>query len=100
MNIYDYLANTAPVRLLSTEQVALNIRRDEADFICAVSLTNCSIGVQENLEVFVKKPLARKAFFWGQYHPKQDIIVKEVKDGVVVTIPQLAPWSVGTIFFE
>ena len=100
LNIYDYLANTAPVRLLSTEQVALNIRRDEADFICAVSLTNCSIGVQENLEVFVKKPLARKAVFWGQYHPKQDIIVKEVKDGVVVTIPQLAPWSVGTIFFE
>ena len=44
--------------------------------------------------------IANKAVFWGQYHPKQDIIVKEVKDGVVVTIPQLAPWSVGTIFFE
>ena len=100
LNVYDFLSDKAPARILSTEQAALNIRRDEEGLVRAVSLTNCSIAVQENLEVFIKKPFAKEAVFWGQYEPKQDLIVKEVNDGVIVTIPKLSPWSVGTVFFE
>jgi hypothetical protein len=99
LNVYDALANKAFARILSTEQAAINIRRDENGFVRAISLTNCSIGVEENIKVFVKKPFGCKAVFWGQYHARQEIAMEAVEDGFVVTFPRIEPWSVATVFF-
>ena len=100
LNVYDALVNKAFARILSTEQAAINIRMDENGLVRAISLTNCSIGVEENVKVFVKKPFGKKAVFWGQYHTRQEITMESVEGGFVATFPQIAPWSVATVFFE
>ncbi len=100
LNVYDALSNTAGARLLSPVQAAINIRKGKDGRIHAVSLTNCTVGPEENVRVFVKAPLGKKAVFWGQYAKKQELSVEEKEQGILLTLPRIEPWSVATVFFE
>ncbi len=100
LNVYDALANTAGARVLSPIQATVHIRKDAQGRIHAVSLTNCSVGPQENVRVFVKAPFGEKAVFWGQYAEKRELSVVHKEQGMVVTLPRIEPWSVATVFFE
>lgn len=100
LNIYDELSNTAGARVLSPVQAAVNIRKDSDGRIYAVSITNCTVGVEENVKVFVKSPIGEKAIFFGQYAEKREIQTEANERGYVVTFPRIEPWSVATVFFE
>ena len=99
LNVYDYLASTACARILSSEQASINVRNNEKGVV-AVSITNCSIGKQEKVKVFVKNPVSDKAVVWGQYIDKCEAHIEKQENGIVVTIPYIEPWSVVTIFFD
>lgn len=100
LNVYDFLADCAPARILSPVQASISVRKDRNGAVLAVSLTNCSIGAEEQVKVFVKKPSGINAVFWGQYEKKEPLKMEPIRNGTVVTLPHIAPWSVATVFFE
>ena len=100
LNVFDALANTATARVLSPVQATVHIRADEDGRVHAVSLTNCSVGREENVRLFVKNPLGNKAIFCGQYAEEREIQIEREESGFVLALPCIEPWSVATVFFE
>jgi len=100
LNVYDRLANTRGARLLSPVQAAVNIRKDSEGKIRAISLTNCTVGKEKGVRIFVKKPFGSKAVFQGQYAQAREIQMQQENSGFVLELPTIEPWSVATVFFE
>ena len=100
LNVYDRLANTAGARLLSPVQAAVNIRKDSEGKIRAISLTNCTVGKEKGVRIFLKKPFGSKAVFQGQYAQAREIQMQQENSGFVLELPTIEPWSVATVFFE
>jgi hypothetical protein len=63
-------------------------------------LTNCTVGAEENVRLFVKSPLGKKAIFMGQYAEMRKLEIELADQGFIVTLPRIEPWSVATVFFE
>lgn len=100
LNIADELCGGLSARILSPEQAVLNIRQNEIGQVAGISVTNCTIGFEEDVKVLVRKPAGKKAYLQGQYQEFEEIKFKEVEHGVILTIPKITPWSVVTVFFE
>ena len=87
-------------RILSYEQAIINIRQDENNNVKAVSITNCTIGTQEDVKVLIRKPCGEKITFQGQYEDFMELGFEKSEEGIIVTIPKIAPWSVATVFIS
>ena len=89
-----------PVRIDVMHPLRVLPRIDRAGKTDSVTLLNLSNGAAEDLKVRVRQPSGRKAE-WQT--PRGGAVSLKVEDGaspdeVVVTIPQLAARSVGTVF--
>ena len=100
LNVADALCGGMSARLLAAEQAIINIRQDDNKQVKAVSITNCTIGTEENLKVLIRKPCGEKITFQGQYEEFQELDFEKCDEGIIVTIPKIAPWSVATIFLN
>ena len=86
--------------MLSCEQAIVNIRQDENKEVKAVSITNCTIGTEEDLKVLIRKPCGEKITLQGQYEDFEELSFERSDEGIIVTVPKIAPWSVATIFLS
>lgn len=100
LNIADYISGGLGARILSCEQAILNIRKDSDGKIIAVSVTNCTIGKLEDVKVLIRNPISKNVVFEGQYEKEQKLDYFDREDGIIVNIPEIAPWSVSTIFLK
>lgn len=100
LNVADALCGGLSARLLSCEQAIVNIRQDENKEVKAVSITNCTIGTEEDLKVLIRKPCGEKITFQGQYEDFEELSFERSDEGIIVTVPKIAPWSVATIFLS
>ena len=100
LNIADYISGGLGARILSCEQAILNIRKDSDGKIIAVSVTNCTIGKLEDVKVLIRNPISKNVVFEGQYEKEQKLDYVDKEDGIIVNIPEIAPWSVSTIFLK
>ena len=91
-----------PVRIDVMHPLRVLPRIDSLGKTDSVTLLNLSNGAAEEIKVRVRQPLSRNAK-WRT--PFQDAVPLAVGDGkadneVVVTVPEIDAWSIGTIFFE
>lgn len=96
----DLLAEGGLPALLETpEQVLLSprVRRDGSRTL-AVSVTNLTIAPIEGLRIRVRRAEGTPIFA-GQYEASVCLPAEQAEDGVLLTLPAIAPYSVATVFF-
>lgn len=65
--------------------------------LASVSVVNCTPGESEEYRLRVAAPKGAAARYMTQYGRQAEITVEE---GGIVRMPSLAPWNVGTLFFD
>lgn len=65
----------------------------------SVSVTNLTVGVLENVKILVRRAKGTPVFD-AQYVLKTTIDITDTDDGMILTLPPIAPYSVATVFFE
>ena len=102
ISIAEYISEKKCVAKLENPiQMIVLPRANENEEIVSVSLTNLTVGDSGELKLFVENPASKMALFMSQY--QESVIVDVLCDengNKYVTIPNIKPWSVGTVFFE
>ena len=99
-NIFDYISSDAlPAKIISPCQAILMPRVSEGKTV-SVSITNCTVEEQTDVEVLIRRPFAES--FRIMSYKNGSFPLKYEKDGndYTVTVPKIAPWSVVTIIAE
>lgn len=65
----------------------------------SVSAVNLTIGAIEGLTLRVRGATG-KPYLMGQYETARELEATQTDDGILLTIPTIAPYSVATVFFE
>ena len=98
INAVEYISQPLPAKLITPIQAVLLPRLyKEGGGLACVSVTNCTIGHSGALELWVDNPAGTCGIYMSQYSPKTQVVVD---DSGRVVIPDIAPWSVGTVFFD
>ena len=101
LNMADYISDGGLcARLNSSEQAVLLPRKDAKGRLVCVSVTNCTIGRSVRQQLIIKNPKSEKFLFMSQYDKKQYLDFEKLGDEYRINLPELAPWSVGTVFCE
>ena len=99
LDIIDYLkGNTLPARILNPIQ-ALVIPRvsKKTKKTVSVTIVNCTIEQQENVEVRIRKPQSELLVVHSQEQTKESRAFRREGNDVIVTIPQIRPWGIVTV---
>ena len=97
INAVEYISGTPmPAKLVTPIQAIVLPRLYKNGALACVSVTNCTIGNSGQLLLKVDHPAGAKGVFMAQYMPSTEVFVDE---NGMVAIPNIAPWSVGTVFF-
>ena len=101
-NVMDYIGNELlPARILNGVQAVLMPRvSKETGQTVAVTILNCTIEKQENIQVLIRRPKATDFCLWSYRNEGQKCVVEKKGEEYVVTIPTIEPWSVITIDVE
>ncbi len=92
-----------PAEIVTPIKALLQSRINEKQELTQVSLTNATAADSGNIIVRINNPKSQQAVLMGQYTEPTQIKLSSVKDceGLFeVTVPNLKPWAVSTIFFE
>ncbi len=102
LNVADYISDNAlSARIITPAQALLLPRKDKVTHkVMSVSVINPTIGESDELEIIVRNPISKKAFFMSQTSDRVDVMVYEKDGETVIKMPKIAPWNVGTVFFE
>ena len=102
LNIIDYISGNAPaVRPVSaTQNVYLPRICKETGKTSSVSVINCTIEPQDDIEIIIRNPKSDKFTFMSQYDGKMELAADKVGDDYYIKLPNLTPWSVATIFCD
>ncbi len=100
LNIIDHIGSGESARLLTPHQALLMPRIDTDGKVLAVSVTNCTIGDESNIQIKIRKPKGTVFRFMSQYDGTETLTAEETDDGYILTIQNLHSWSVGTIFCD
>ena len=65
-------------------------------------MASATVADSGPLTLRVSKPAGNRAVYMGQYTPPTELtpIPGDGADTVLVTVPNVKAWSVGTVFFE
>lgn len=97
-NAMEYISEKPlDVRMISAFSAMVHPRMYENGEIASISLTNCTLGRYEDVQIRVNKAPGTKAELWGQYDEPIELTVDE---NSVITIPKSDGWTVSTIFFK
>lgn len=102
INIIDYIScNALAARINSPYRNMLMPRVCKASGkTLAVSLLNCTVEPQTNIELVIRRPEAEKFSLISQYDGEFELPHTNNKDEYTVTIPKISPWSVATVFCD
>ena len=102
LNIIDYISGKAPgARILSPEQVAVMPRVSKTTGkTLAVSVCNCTIEPQKDIELAIRRPAAEKFRLICQYGEETELTARERDGEYILTVPELPAWSVATVFCD
>lgn len=102
LNIIDYISGCAPAaRILSPVQIALMPRISKASGkTLAVSVCNCTIEPQCDLMLSIRRPETEKFRLVSQYDGEIELCAQKCGEECILTIPQVSPWSVATVFCD
>jgi len=98
LNIIDYISGGMPAKILSPIQAVLMPRVDDNHKTVSASVVNCTIGAAKNIELLIRNPIGTHFYFMSQYDGEYELNAQDTDDGYLITLPSLAPWSVGTVF--
>ena len=94
--------NALPAILETGAQAHLMPRENRDGFVTSVSVLNRTIGESGALTLRIRRPKGgkdrRTVRFMAQYRNETNLPVLFDGDDLLVTLPSLAPWSVGTVF--
>ncbi len=101
----DYISDNALPALLETGvQAHLMPREDKDGNVTSVSVLNRTIGESGTLSLRIRRPFGGKerqtVRFMGQHRIEAHLPVSWDGDDLLVTLPSLAPWTVGTVFLR
>jgi hypothetical protein len=100
LNIVDYISGGMSAKILSPIQALLMPRVDLLGNTLSASVVNCTIGKADNIKLLIRRPTSKRFYFMSQYNGECELHPEKTDDGYIVTIPQIDPWSVGTVFCE
>lgn len=87
-------------RILTPIPAALQPRKNRDGKVVCVSVTNCTVGESGEVEVIIRNPAGEHMSYMSQYNGSGELAVTKKGDDYHVTIPNINPWSVLTIFIE
>ncbi len=102
LNAAAYIsAHRQPAEIVTPLKTLLQSRVDAEGRLTQVSITNCTVADSGEVTIRVSAPAGRKAIWMGQYIEEQELpmIPTETADLYEITLPNLKPWAVSTIFF-
>ncbi len=103
LNTAEYISGSRQAaEIVTPVKALLQSRINAKGFLTQVSVTKLTVSNAENVVLRVKNPVAVKAVLMGQYTNETELEIKQAEtDGIFeVSIPELKPWAVTTIFFE
>ncbi|MBQ2704899.1 MAG: hypothetical protein IJF58_05070 [Clostridia bacterium] len=102
LNIIDYISGDAPaVRPISaTQDVYLPRVCKETGKTLAVSVINCTIEPQDDVEIIIRNPKSDKFRFMSQYDGEKELVANKVGNDYIIKLPEITPWSVATVFCD
>ena len=102
LNVIDYISDKAPAaRLLSPAQVAMMPRVSKTTGkTLAVSVCNCTIEPQQDLKIAIRRPATENFRLVCQCGGETELTARELDGEFILAIPELAPWSVATVFCD
>ncbi len=103
LNTAAYISgNRQPAEIMTPIQSLLQSRINRDGRLTQVSLTNATVADSGKVVIRVLNPMSQKAVFMGQYEEKTQLkMLPAETDGIFeITIPNLKPWAVSTVFFE
>ncbi len=98
LSALDYISGNRLPAVLETPQPAVVLpREDEAGRVRAVSVVNCTIGKTQPLLLRVRRAAGRRWKFVCAGSHAFDLPATVQGEDLLVTMPPLMPWSVGTV---
>lgn len=101
LNIFEYVGAPLPARVTSLHQAVLYLRAEkESGRLLAASVCNPTVGVAEGITLTVKAPASERFVFRSQYGKECELEFTKEGDAYHLTLPSIAPYSLGTVFCE
>ncbi len=102
LNIIDYISGNAPaVRPdCPTQNIYLPRLCKETGKTMSVSVINCTIEPQNELEIIIRNPKTDRFRFVSQYDGEKELVANKVGEDYYLKLPTLSPWSVATVFCD
>jgi len=99
LDVCAYMGSPLSARVVSLHQAVMYVRADkETGKTRAVSVCNPTIGAASGITLEIKSPASEHFVFMGQYGPSCVLDFQKDGDTYRVTLPELAPYSLGTVF--
>ena len=101
LNILDYISdNKISAKILSSIMAVVSPRADKENKTVSVSITNYSLGAEEEIKLLIRNPKSKSFTFMSESNDEIPLEFKKCDDGYVLSIPRLEGYSVGTIFCD
>lgn len=102
LNILDFISDNAPAARMDSpyQQMVMPRICKKTGKTLAVSLLNCTIEPQTDIKLKIRRPESEKIRFCSQYDGEYDLPFVKEGDQYTVTIPEISPWSVATVFCD
>ena len=100
LNIADYLVpNALAARTLSPVQSHLIARTDTlSGKTVAVSHLNCTIEAQTDVKIAIRNPESERFLFVSEQNGEFELPFEKNGGDYVVSLPEVSPWSLATVF--
>ncbi len=91
-----------PAEIITPIKALLQSRINSEGRLTQASLTNITVADSGKVVIRVSNPVSKKAVFMGQYTEITELEMKPTDENGIfeVTVPNLKPWAVSTVFFE
>lgn len=98
----QFISGKVPSAMLLTPIQAIVLPRVTKDGrLAACSVTNCTVADSSALTIQLHAPVGRHATYMGQYIPETEVELQKIGDDLYEAIlPNVRPWSVGTLFLQ
>ena len=87
-------------RMHSPHQVILHPRCNEKGETVCVSVSNCTIGRNDDAVLEIRNPQTTRFFWQSQRHEYTELTATKVGNAYRIELPMLDAWTQGTVFCE
>lgn len=87
-------------RIASENRLMLLPAEDKEGKVHSVTFVNTTIETQANAEIAVRRPVAERAVYCDEFGNARSLDAVSKGNGVRFVLPEIAPWTACTVFFE